>query len=148
VALVLFALLALGSIGAVANLVSGEARLPEVAGVAGWLASDLEAFHLRDASGRPVLVVRGALQPSGTTPPPEVRLELLGASGRPIAATTYRAQARLTGAELSPPALARRLEAGVGASGARPVGGVSGFTLLVPDPPEEARSFRVSLVER
>ena len=147
-AVVLFALLALGGSRAAVNLVTGDARPREIPEVAGWTASDLEALHLRDATGRRVLVVRGAIRQSGTGAPPELQLVLRDGSGDPIAAPSYVVLARLVGVDLSPAALAHRIEAGKGASEIRPVGGVSGFTLLVPDPPEAARSFRVSLVER
>jgi len=146
-AVVLFVLLALGGSRAAVNLATGDARPREIAEVAGWAASDLEALHLRDATGRRVLVVRGAIRQSGTGAPPELQLVLRDGSGDPIAAQSYAVRARLVGEDLSPAALARRIEAGNGVSEIRPVGGVSDFTLLVPDPPEAARSFRVSLVE-
>jgi predicted Zn finger-like uncharacterized protein len=146
-AVVLFALLALGGSRAAVNLVTGDTRPREIPEVAGWTASDLDALHLRDATGRRVLVVRGAIRQSGTGAPPELQLVLRDRSGDPIAAPSYAVFARLVGEDLSPAALTRRIEAGNGASEIRPVGGVSGFTLLVPDPPEAARSFRVSLVE-
>jgi predicted Zn finger-like uncharacterized protein len=147
-AVVLFVLLALGGSRAAVNLVTGDARLREIPEVAGWTASDLEALHLRDSTGRRVLVVRGALRQSGVAAPPELQLVLSDGSGNPIAAPSNAVLVRLAGADLAPGALARRIEAGNGASTIRPVGGVSGFTLLVPDPPEAARSFRVSLAER
>jgi hypothetical protein len=146
-AVVLFALLALGGSRDAVNLVTGDMRPREIPEVAGWTASDLDAIHLRDATGRRVLVVRGAIRQSGTGAPPELQLVLRDGSGDPIAAPSYAVLARLVGEDLSPAALTRRIEAGNGASEIRPVGGVSGFTLLVPDPPEAARSFRVSLVE-
>jgi hypothetical protein len=95
-----------------------------------------------------VLVVRGALRGSGAAPAPDVRLELRDASGRPLAAPTFAAPVRLAGADLSPAALSRGLEAGFGAARHRSIRTPSGFTLLVPDPPAEARSFRVRLIER
>jgi predicted Zn finger-like uncharacterized protein len=147
-ALALAALLAVGGFRAATSLASGDFALREVPGAAGWRASDLEAFHLRDANGRPVLVVRGVLHPSGKTPPPEVRLELRDGSGESIAAPAYRTLARLRGADLAPLRLARRLSRGLDERQTRPSGAIGGFTLLVPDPPEEARTYRVRLEER
>jgi hypothetical protein len=51
---------------------------------------------------------------------------------------------RLPDRELSAEALAKRLTPGGGAI--RRGGPIDGFTLLVPDPPLEARSYRLSLL--
>ena len=74
-------------------------------------------------------------------------LELRDVSGETVLAETWAAPQRLTGRDLAPEALERRLASDSGAR-RRPARGMDGFTLLVPDAPEEARRFRVHLTRR
>jgi hypothetical protein len=73
-----------------------------------------------------------------------VALELRDGSGEPVGAAPIALLTRLPDRELSAEALAKRLTPGGGAI--RRGGPIDGFTLLVPDPPLEARSYRLSLL--
>ena len=109
----------------------------------GWIATDIGAVHVHDAQGRRVLVVRGRLSSDGSTPTPAVRAALLDAAGAPLGPATQGVMIRLEGVALAPEALERRLDS---PSNTRPQGPASGFTVLIPEPPEEARRYQVKLV--
>jgi predicted Zn finger-like uncharacterized protein len=134
-----------------AALVGGAARTlvldrvhPQAAIVrgAGWIATDVDAFHVRSADGRRVLVIRGALLSEGSQPPPDVRAQVLDAQGAVVAGPVSAVPLRLDGSGLTPEAIATRLASRASAPRAGPVGG---FTVLVPDPPPQARRYRLEL---
>jgi predicted Zn finger-like uncharacterized protein len=120
---------------------------PEPASVRGegWIATDLDAFHTHGADGRRVLVIRGSLSAEGSQTPPEVRVELLDARGAAIGDPIPALLLRLDGAALSPRAITTRLAEGPLATRAGPT---AGFTILVPDPPPQARRYRLELARR
>jgi predicted Zn finger-like uncharacterized protein len=143
-ALALSALLALAGGRTLLTLARGDSSAHPAIEAAGWRADAIEAFHVRDATGRRVLVLRGALESPTAAAPPVVALELRDGSGEPVGATSIALLTRLPDRELSAKALAKRLTPGGGAIGRG--GQIDGFTLLVPDPPLEARSYRLSLL--
>ena len=113
---------------------------PPTVRTTGWVATEIHATHVRDAKGRRVLIIRGKLSSDGTAQTPKVLATLLDAEGEMVGASVLALMSRLEGAALAPEALARRLD--VSAS-SRIIGRVRGFTVLIPDPPEQARRYRV-----
>ena len=109
----------------------------------GWVATDVEAFHLRNVDGERVLVVRGKLSSDGSTPLPTVQATLLDAWGEPVGASVPGFLSRLERTELVPSELSRHL-----ATRPRSRAGdkASGFTVLIADPSVDARRFRVELL--
>lgn len=115
---------------------------PAVVRGAGWVATDIEAFHLRDAAGQLVLVVRGALLADGAAPPPRVRALLLDDSGRPLGPAIDALPRRLSDAELESTTAAALAADGSGPA-ERPV---RGFTALVLNVPDAAERYRLELL--
>ena len=164
--------------GAVRGLVvqsGGGGTGPDVITGAGWRAQDVEAFQLHDLSRRRILVVRGSLRASTSAPAPKLGAILLDRDGRRLDAEPTAVLRRLEGEELTPEALTARLRPALGepiveslpaapvedgqeAPGivSPPAAGnsdqnpaeVEGFTLLIPDPPVEARRFELDLARR
>ncbi len=116
---------------------------PPTVRTTGWIATDVEAMHLRDSKGRRVLIVRGNLSSDGTTRTPKVLATLLDADGEAVGSAVPGLMTRLEGAALAPEAVARRLDT---PSTSRSRGRARGFTILIPDPPQEARRYRVELM--
>lgn len=108
----------------------------------GWIATDIHAMYVRDASGRRVLVVRGNLASDGSTRTPKVWATLLDADGEALGSSVSGLMTRLEVAELGPEALKRRFDS---PARSRIIGRIKGFTVLIPDPSEEARRYRVEL---
>jgi hypothetical protein len=117
---------------------------PEVVRANGWMATEVEARHLRDELGRRVLVLRGNLIPEGPQAAPRLETTLLDAAGNPLPIDAFAVLKRLERQELTPRVLSGWLANGAGPPPAR--GPVTGFTVLVPDPPGDARRFRVDLL--
>lgn len=146
-AVVVAVALSAGGVRAVALHGLGEVAGPETVESDGWQAAELEAYNLRDDSGRPVLVVRGKLYRNGRAAPPRVLATLLDPSGRPIGDATAAALVRLDDEELSPTALGQRLVGYDDWVRSEIPAIVRGFTVLVPEPPLRARRYRLELVE-
>lgn len=140
--------LSAGGVKAVALYGMGEMAGPESVNENGWQASELQSFRLRDGSGRPVFVVRGKLYRDKRHAPLLVQATLLDQSGRAVADPTSAVLRRLSDDELSPDALSERLVGDDGWTRPRTPAIVRGFTVLVPEPPEEARRFRLELLPR
>ena len=115
---------------------------PPTVRTTGWIATEIHATHVRDASGRRVLVVRGNLSSDGSTRTPKVWATLLDADGEVVGSSVSGLMTRLEGAALAPEALMRRLDS---PGRSRITGRTRGFTVLIPDPSEEARRYRVEL---
>ena len=115
---------------------------PPTVRTSGWIATDIHATHVRDASGRRVLVVRGNLSSDGSARTPKVRATLLDADGEALGSSVSGLMTRLEGAELAPEALKKRLDS---PARSRIAGRTQGFTVLIPDPSEEARRYRIEL---
>ncbi len=115
---------------------------PPTVRTTGWIATDIHATHVRDASGRRVLVVRGNLSSDGSARTPKVRATLLDADGEALGSSVSGLMTRLEGAELAPEALKKRLDS---PARSRIAGRTQGFTVLIPDPSEEARRYRIEL---
>jgi hypothetical protein len=137
-------LLVLGGLRVLITHGLGAAPGPQVVRANGWAASEIEAAQLRDAVGDRVLVLRGSLVPEERQAPPEIEVTLIDALGNPLEARVLSHLERVEGAELNAEALSEWLRRG-GATrrAARPV---SGFTVLVPDPPAAASRFRLELL--
>jgi hypothetical protein len=147
-AIIVAVVLSAGGVKAVALHGMGEVAGPEAVVENGWQASELQSFRLRDGSGRPVFVVRGKLYRDGRQPPPLVQATLLDQSGRAVADPTAAVLRRLSDDELSPDALSERLVGDDGWTRPRAPAIVRGFTVLVPEPPDGARRFRLDLLPR
>ena len=138
-------LLVLGGVRLLLSHGVGARPGPDVVRAHGWTATDIEARHVEDELGRRVLVLRGALIPEGPGRPPRVQTTLLDELGKPVMAEPVSVLERLEGAALAPEAVGNLLRAG--AEGfRRRAGPVSGFTVLIPGPPEAARRFRLDLL--
>ena len=138
-------LLSIGGVRAVSQHSLGPTPGPEIVRGAGWAAEQIESAQLRDAAGRRVVVVRGTLgAPSGRTVPPRVRAILLDAAGDPLGQPIDAHLERLSAEQLTPDALSARISRGF----ARIEGSSRGFTILIPDPPIEARRFDLILEPR
>jgi hypothetical protein len=108
------------------------------------MATEVEARHLRDELGRRVLVLQGNLIPEGPQAAPRLEATLLDAAGNPLGADFFPVLRRFERRELGPRVLSAWL---ADENGPPPVRGpVTGFTVLVPDPPGDARRFRVHLL--
>ncbi len=146
-ALAIGLLLVLGGLRVLVSHGLGATPGPEVVRANGWTASDIDAVQLRDAFGGRVLVLRGSLIPEGQQRPPELQVTLLDLRGNSLQASGMAHLERLDRSELAPEALStwllrgmpRRSLAGSGAP-------VTGFTVLIPDPPEAARRFQIDLL--
>ena len=117
---------------------------PEVLRANGWMATEVEARHLRDELGRRVLVLQGNLIPEEPLAAPRLEATLLDAAGNPLPADAFSVLKRFERQELGPGVLSGWLADGAGPPPA--TGPVTGFTVLVPDPPGDARRFRVDLL--
>ena len=138
-------LLSIGGLRAVSQPSLGPTPGPEIVRGAGWAAEQIESAQLRDAAGRRVVVVRGTLgAPSGRTVPPRVRAILLDAAGDSLGSPIDAHLERLSAEQLTPDALSARISRGF----ARIEGSSRGFTILIPDPPIEARRFDLILEPR
>lgn len=138
-------LLAVGGIRAVALNALGPPPGPETVRGGGWAAQQIDSLQLRDQGGRRVVVVRGSLDAAGErSVPPHVRAVLLDAAGDPLGSPFEGLLERLSAEQLTPDALTRRLTQG----SKRAAGNPSGFTILIPDPPVEARRFELRLDPR
>ncbi len=115
---------------------------PPTVRTSGWIATDIHATHVRDANGRRVLVVRGNLSSDGSARTPKVWATLLDADGEAVGSSVSGLMTWLEGAELAPEALTKRLDS---PARSRIIGRIKGFTVLIPDPSEEARRYRVEL---
>ncbi len=115
---------------------------PPTVRASGWIATDIHAMRVRDASGRRVLVVRGNLSSDGSTRTPRVWATLLDAHGEEVGSSVSGLMTRLDGAELAPEALTKRLDS---PARSRIRGRTRGFTVLIPDPSKDARRYRVEL---
>ncbi len=111
---------------------------------AGWVASEVGALYLRDAAGRRVLVVRGALHAEQAAPVPTVTLALLDARGERLGTPAPAWLERFPDAVLDPHTLRSRL-----AQEPPPrlpsSGPPDGFTVLVAEPVPSAARFQLSL---
>ena len=148
VAAVIVGLMLLGAAGRLLWLQrESVSSAPEVVQAAGWVAADLETFLARNATGERVVVVRGNLFPEGSAPPPVVEVRLLGADGQPLVEAARTWLERIDDAEVAPDRLALRLASAGGEIAA--IGQlVTGFTAVIPDPPQGVRRVEVSLRER
>ncbi len=90
----------------------------------GWVASRIEARHTHDRRGESVLVVRGQLEAQGAGSQPRVEVTLLDAGRRPLGE-----------------AIAGRL-----VHGASPGSPVTGFVVVIPEPPSAAVRYRLELL--
>ena len=90
----------------------------------GWVASQIEARHTHDRRGQSVLVVRGQLEAQGAGSQPRVEVTLLDAGRRPLGG-----------------AIGGRLVHG-GSPGWR----VTGFVVVIPEPPSAAVRYRLELL--
>jgi hypothetical protein len=137
-------LLVLGGLRVLITHGLGAAPGPQVVRANGWAASEIEAAQLRNAVGDRVLVLRGSLVPEERQAPPEVGVTLLDALGNPLEAQVLTHLERVEGADLNAEALSDWLRRGGPArAAAHPI---SGFTVVVPDPPETASRFRLELL--
>ena len=116
---------------------------PPTVRASGWVATDIQAVHVRDAEARPVLVVRGSLSSDPSAPPASVQATLLDAAGGALGPAVSGIMLRLEGGALAPEAVTRRLAE---TTAARPARQARGFTVLIPDPPERARRYRLEIV--
>jgi hypothetical protein len=116
---------------------------PPTVRASGWVATDIQAVHVRDAEARPVLVVRGSLSSDPSAPPASVQATLLDAAGGALGPAVSGIMLRLEGGALAPEAVTRRLAE---TKAARPARQARGFTVLIPDPPERARRYRLEIV--
>ena len=144
-ALAIVLLLLLGGLRVMLGRGLGSLPGPETISAHGWMANEIEARHVRDALGRRVLVVQGRLVPQGPERAPRVHATLLDESGKPVTEGATAVLELLGPAALEPSALATRLDQGAPPWAAAASGPVSGFTVLIPDPPEDARRFRLDL---
>ncbi len=133
-----------GGIRAIPALAPGALYGPRAIHWNGWIASQIEAFHARDADGRRVLVVLGALAPNGSDPAPRVRAQLLDTRGRDLGRGYWAHPRRFAEADLRPDALSRYLRAPIAIT--RPGRPSEGFTFLIADPPAGAERFRLEFV--
>jgi hypothetical protein len=147
-ALVVGLALIAGGLRALALYAIGSMPGPGVIEGSGWVASEIRARHLHVQSGRGVLVVSGRLESSGATEVPSVQVTLLDVNERPLAPAvegvlTLREGARQlaptgsgvgNGAGSTRPALAPRADQ------------VSGFSIVIADPPSAARRYRLELL--
>jgi len=136
--------LAIAGVSATATHGLGHEPGPKTLSGAGWVATDIEALQLRDASERRVLVLRGLLLPQSGGPPPVITALLLDDRGVAIGPPHRGVPTRLGNPELSPQALSAALAPGATfrEPGAR---GTDGFTVLIPDPAPDARRFEIDL---
>jgi predicted Zn finger-like uncharacterized protein len=138
-------LLAIGGVRAVSQNALGPTPGPGLVRGAGWAAAEIDSLQLRDAAGRRVVVVRGSLSAPGERKvPPRVRAVLLDAAGDPVGNPFEGHLERLSAEQLTPDALSKRLTR----RGPRAAGAGGGFTILIPDPPVEARRFELTLEPR
>jgi hypothetical protein len=137
--------LAVAGVSAMATHGLGHEPGPETLQGAGWVATDIEALQLRDASERLVLVLRGLLLPQGGGPPPVITARLLDDKGVAIGPPHRGVLMRLGKPELSPRAISAALAPGATFPdpGAK---GTNGFTVLIPDPAPDARRFEIDLL--
>ncbi len=134
-----------GGIRALPALAPGALYGPRAIQGRGWIASQIEAFHARDADGRRVLVVLGALAPSGSDPAPRVRAQLLDTRGSDLGQGYWAHPRRFGEPDLRPDALSRYLRAPIAIR--RPGRPSEGFTFLIADPPAGAERFRLEFVD-
>jgi hypothetical protein len=144
-ALAIVFLLLLGGLRVMLGRGLGSLPGPEAISAHGWMANEIEARHVRDTKGRRVLVVQGRLVPQGPERAPVVHATLLDESGKPVTEGATAVLELLGPAALEPRALATRLDHGAPLRASAASGPVSGFTVLIPDPPEDARRFRLDL---
>jgi hypothetical protein len=124
---------------------------PDAVRGAGWIASQIETFDVAAGMGHRVLLVRGTLTAETSTQAPRVEAVLLDAAGQEIPTTIQKLARRIDRQELDSDDFGHWLEdplledadAALGATRARPG---EGFTLLIVDPPAEARRFRIDLL--
>ena len=138
-------LLAVGGVRATSQNALGPTPGPEVVRGGGWAAKEIDSLQLRDAAGRRVVVVRGSLSaPRERNVPPRIHAILLDAAGDAVGFPVEASLERLSAEQLTPDALSRRLVRG----GKRAPGTATGFTVLIPEPPVEARRFALRLEPR
>jgi predicted Zn finger-like uncharacterized protein len=138
-------LLAVGGFRAISQNALGPTPGPEVVRGGGWAAREIDSLQLRDAAGRRLVVVRGSLSaPLERKVPPRIHAILLDAAGDPVGVPVEASLTRLSGEQLTPDALSRRLIRG----SKRVPGPATGFTILIPEPPVEARRFELRLEPR
>ncbi len=147
-AIVVALTLSAGGVRAVALHGMGEVGGPAAVDASGWQATEFQVHRLHDAAGRPVIVIRGKLFRNGREPVPDVQATLLDGSGRGLIEPTSALLVRLEDAELTPDSLSDQLAGYSQWTRTEARSTVQGFTVLVPDPPENARRFRLELLER
>ena len=147
-AIVVALTLSAGGVRAVALHGMGEVGGPAAVDASGWQATEFQVHRLHDAAGRPVIVIRGKLYRNGREPVPDVQATLLDGSGRGLIEPTSALLVRLEDAELTPDSLSDQLAGYSEWTRTEARSTVQGFTVLVPDPPENARRFRLELLER
>jgi len=112
---------------------------PQVEG-AGWTASDLTAAHLRAVGGERLLVIRGSLRGEGDLP--SIEAVLVDGRGKPVSEPHRGWPVRLADARLrSEDRAALEVSAVRSAESSNP----SSFTIVVPNPSDQARRFALSL---
>ena len=147
-AIVVALALSAGGVRAVVLHGMGEVGGPGTVDTNGWQATELQVHRLHDAAGQPVIVIRGKLYRSGREPAPDVQATLLDRSGRGLGEPTSALLVRLKDSELTPDSLSYQLDGYSEWTRARPPSTVQGFTVLVPDPPDNAGRFRLELLPR
>ncbi len=147
-AIVVAIALSAGGVRAVALHGMGEVGGPAAVDANGWQATEFQVHRLHDAAGRPVIVIRGKLHRNGGEPAPVVQATLLDRSGRGLTDPTSALLVRLEDTELTPDSLSNRLDGHSEWTRGRPPTTADGFTVLVADPPANARRFRLELLPR
>ncbi len=147
-AIVVAITLSAGGVRAVALHGMGEVGGPAAVDASGWQATEFQVYRLRDAAGRPVIVIRGKLYSNGQEPAPDVQATLLDRYGRGLAGPTSALLVRLKDTELTPDSLSYQLAGHYEWSRTEVPSTVQGFTVLVPEPPENAQRFRLELLPR
>jgi hypothetical protein len=147
------------AIGVGLMLIAGGLRAVELYGIRslpgpgvikenGWMASDIRLQQLRADGGRRVWVVHGSLRSSGATLPPNVQVTLLNANHQPVL-PPVTGKLTLAGNTLpgepvgSESALAQQESPWASPSLADHV---TGFRVVIPDPPPAARRYRLELL--
>ena len=148
-------LLLAGAARVVVRVGSGGAAGPLSVRGAGWVASDFQAFHVRDPSGRRILVLRGALRAEQPESLPLVTGTLLSGAGRALGGEVVARPRRLEDDELVPERLKPLLRSPAVSTSDQSdaaLGGVDrepdGFTLLFPGPPPSAQRVLVQVRPR
>lgn len=139
---------ALAAVGGWRAVAFGSGPIPGPAAVEahGWVADDFEAFHWRSPIGARALVIRGDLYAVGAQAVPGIRVTMIDAAGLAVGDPVWAELEHLPNLRRAPASPSMPLRGSHSRDANLPPWGVTGFSLVIPDPPATARRFRLELV--